>query len=118
MTGFKRGRKALNKKQWNIRLLPEHSELLENPSVLKAWWRRQNVRLVSGNEKHGKSPNTPNPSQMLERFLHDNITWLCDTHPEFVLEYAETRPVHQRWFGRALNNATVDDINSVLKRTE
>ena len=66
--GIKRGRKALGKKQINIRLLPEHYSLLENPNPLFVHYRKKGIKMKT--DKHGSSPGFT-PSNIVAKLIHD-----------------------------------------------
>tara|TARA_Y100000296_G_C5035474_1_gene187026 strand:- start:218 stop:613 length:396 start_codon:yes stop_codon:yes gene_type:complete len=112
MSGIKRGRKALNKTQFNIRLAPEYASVLEEKegfAIFKAWIRHREVRLPDA-KKHGKNAGM-SISGIITRMLDDQMEFIVDTHPEWVLDCAQSHYVHPKWFNKALNNATVDDMS-------
>jgi hypothetical protein len=107
MMGIKRGRKALGKKQINIRLLPEYSSLLENPNPIY-WWIRKNGIRMGRIDKHGKAPGI-NPSNVVAKILDETMRSIIKEDPKAFLEHAdsvfEVRPVHTKWLQIALREA-------------
>jgi len=92
--GIKRGRKPLGKKQVNIRLLPQHYSLLENPNPLYIHYRKAGVRFKVG--KHGKS-NGYSASDIVSKLIDDKMLEIIRADPESILDFAERYPVHARW---------------------
>ena len=92
--GIKRGRKALGKKQINIRLLPEHYTLLENPNPLYMHYRKAGVKFTVG--KHGKSGGY-SASDIVGKLLHDKMLEIVRNDPSAILDFAEKYNLHARW---------------------
>jgi hypothetical protein len=92
--GIKRGRKPLGKKQINIRLLPEHYSLLENPNPLFVHYRKKGIKMKT--DKHGSSPGFT-PSNIVAKLIHDKMLEIVRANPESILDFAERHAVHARW---------------------
>jgi hypothetical protein len=92
--GIKRGRKPLGKKQINIRLLPEHYTLLENPNPIFVYYRKAGVNFKVG--KHGKS-NGYSASDIVGKLIHDKMLEIIRADPAAILDFAQRHPVHARW---------------------
>jgi hypothetical protein len=92
--GIKRGRKALGKKQINIRLLPEHYTLLENPNPLYVHYRKKGLKFKVA--KHGKSGGY-SASDIVSTLIHDKMLEIVRENPAGILDFAERHTVHARW---------------------
>ena len=92
--GINRGRKALGKKQINIRLLPEHYSLLENPNPLFVYFRKKGVKFAVA--KHGVSAGLT-PSNVVAKLIHDKMLEIVRADPESILDFADRHTVHARW---------------------
>lgn len=105
--GIKRGRKALGKKQINIRLLPEHYSLLEAPNPLFVHYRKKGIKMKT--DKHGSSPGFT-PSNIVAKLLHDKMLEIVRADPEAVLDFADRHTVHPRWLRVAYDQVSKYDL--------
>ena len=99
--GIKRGRrkvaKELRKQQWNVRLAPEYSTLLEDPSPIKAWMRKNQIR-IPNTERHGsKSLGTISASDIIAVMIHQTMKRIMDDDEEWLLDYYERNTLHAKW---------------------
>lgn len=94
--GIKRGRpQGPIKDQINIRLLPEYSSLLKNPSPIYWWMRRNNIRMPDI-KKRGRT-DAHNPSSAISRMLHDTMLNIIKEDPEAFLDFTRDHMVHAKW---------------------
>ena len=99
--GIKRGRrkgaKELRKTQWNIRLAPEYSTLVEDPSPIKAWMRRNQIRIPNTERPGSKSLGTISASDIIAVMLHQTMKRLIEDDKEWLLDYYERNNLHAKW---------------------
>jgi hypothetical protein len=112
--GIRRGRpQGPKKEQINIRLLPEYSTLLKNPSPLYWWMRKNNIR-VQDIKKQGKAP-AHNPSSVISRMLNDTMIRIIDEDPEAFFDYCSRMEekghlTHSRWVEIAFRRKQREDF--------
>ena len=95
--GIKRGRPLGEKKeQINIRLLDEYACLLKRGSPLYWWMRKNGIRTIHGQQKHGKTYSL-NPSSVITRLLHDTMLTVIKDDPVAFLAYDYKYGTHPKW---------------------
>ena len=101
--GIKRGRPSGPiKEQMNIRLLPEYSSLLKNPSPIYDWIRRNGIRMPNV-KKQGKTDSV-NPSAVISKLLHDTVLTIIKDDPEAFYDFSLDHLVHRKWVQLAISH--------------